>query len=108
MGKRATKVDKETRIMAIVRLISNGATTSDLVHHAAHEWGLRERQAKEYIKEARDVIVDDVNRERPQITAELIHVCQTVIKNGMKSGQLNNVVGAVNTIAKLGGLEHKQ
>ena len=108
MGKRATKVDKETRIMEMVRLISNGATTSDLVHHAAHHWGLRERQAKEYIKEARDIIIDDVNRERPQIAAEMIHVCQTVIKNAMKTNQLNVVVGAVNTISRLGGLEHKQ
>jgi len=107
MGKRASKFEKEDRILKMVRLISNGAVSSDLVQYAAKEWGLKRRQADTYIKEAREIIIDDINRERPQITAELIHVCQTVIKNGMESGQLNNVVGAVNTIAKLGGLEVK-
>ena len=108
MGKRASKFEKEDRILQMVRLISNGAVTSDLVRYASDKWGIGRRQAEDYIKEAREIIVDDINRERPQITAELIHVCQTVIKNGMKTGQLNNVVGAVNTIAKLGGLEAKQ
>ena len=108
MGKRASKFEKEDRILQMVRLISNGAVTSELVQHASSKWGVGKRQAMDYVKEAREIIVDDINRERPQITAELIHIMQTVIKNGMRTGQLNNVIGAANTIAKLGGLEAKQ
>ena len=108
MSKRASKFEKEDRIFQMVRLISSGAVTSDLVRYAADKWGISRRQAEVYIAEAREIIIDDINRERPQIAAELIHTCQTVIKNGLKSNQLNVVVGAINTIARLGGLEQNR
>ena len=71
--------------MTFVRLISNGATTSDMVQYAAKHWGLARRQADTYVAEARAVIVDNINRERSEITAEMIHIYQTVIKNSMKN-----------------------
>ena len=108
MGKRATKVEKEERILRIVRLISNGAVTSDIVDYAKQHWGLQRSATNNLLKEAREIIIDDINRERSEITAEMIHICQTVIKNSMKTNQMSNVIGAVNTISKLGGLEHKQ
>ena len=81
--------------MTFVRLISNGATTSDMVQYAAKNWGLARRQSDAYVAEARAVIVDDINRERSEITAEMIHICQTVIKNSMRTNQMSNVIGAV-------------
>ena len=108
MGKRATQIEKEERILRIVRLISNGAVSSDVLEYARAQWGLQKAQSYKLLKEAREIIVDDINRERSEITAEMIHICQTVIKNSMKTNQMSNVIGAVNTIAKLGGLEHKQ
>ena len=48
--------------MAMVRLMSNGVTTSILVHRVEDHWGLRERQAKDYTKESRVTIIDVVNR----------------------------------------------
>ena len=106
MGKKCTKIEKEERINRIVRLISNGAVTSDIVEYARQHWGLQRAQANALLKEARKIIIEDINRERPEITAELIHVCQTVIKNSMETNQMSNVLGAVNTIARLGGLEN--
>jgi len=107
MGKRATKVDKQLRIAQFVRLISNGAVTSDLVGYARDNWGLGRSQAEKYIAEAREVIVHDVDQDRKQVVAELMHTSHTVIKNAMKKGEYNNALGAMNLIARLGGLESK-
>ena len=104
---KGTIVDKHIRVAQMVRLISNGAVTSELVRYAADHWGLKRRQAETYIAEARDVIVADINQDRQIVVAEMMSVCRTVIKNGMKSGNLQAVLGAVNSISKMGGLEPK-
>jgi hypothetical protein len=102
---RATKVDKAQRIAQIVRLISNGAVTSELVRFATAEWQVNTRQAENYIAEARKVIIADINRDRSVVVAEMMHTCQTIIKKGMQGGNYNAVLGAMNRIAALGGLD---
>ena len=105
MGKRATKLDKQLRIAQFVRMISQGAVNSQLRQYAADEWGLSERRADEYIKEAREVIVADVNQDRKEVVAELIHTSKTVIQQAIRKGELNNAIGGMNVIIRLGGLE---
>lgn len=105
MAKKCTIAEKEWRIDQFVRLIANGAVYSDLVRYAAVEWGVSSRTADKYITWARQKIVEDIDRERPLVVAEMMAVCQSVIRKGMKGDNLNAVLGAVNTIARLGGLE---
>jgi len=104
-GKRATKVDKQLRIAQFVRMISHGHVNSELVAFAVAEWGIKETMAREYIREAREVIIADVDQDRKQVVAELMHTSHTVMKNAMKKGEYNNVLGAMNLITRLGGLE---
>ena len=105
MAKKCTIAEKERRIDQFVRLIANGAVYSDRVRHAAVEWGVSSRTADKYITWARQQIVADIDRERPLVVAEMMAVRQSVIRKGMKGDNLNAVLGAVNTIARLGGLE---
>ena len=108
MGKRATKVDKHLRIAQFVRMISNGAVNSELYRYAACEWGLSERRAQDYVKEAREVIVADINLDRQAVVAELLHGAHTIWKAAARDKQYNNALGAMNVIIRLGGLEAKQ
>ena len=105
MGKRATKVDKHLRIAQFVRMISSGCVNSELMQYAASEWGLSERRSREYIKEAREVIVADINQDRQAVVAELMHGAHTVWKQAVAEGQYSNALGAMNLITRLGGLE---
>ena len=107
MGKRATKVDKAQRIAQLVRLISNGAVTSEMLRYAADQWGLSTRQAESYIAEAREVIIEDINHDRKVVVAELMHGAHTIWKAALKEKQFNNALGAMNLISRLGGLEQK-
>ena len=65
--------------------------------------GLRAR-ADEYIKEAREVLIADVNQDRQVVVAELL-AASTVIQEALKKGEFNNAIGAMNLITRLGGLE---
>ena len=108
MGKRCTKVDKAQRIAQLVRLISNGAVTSEMLRYAADQWDLSTRQAESYIAEAREIIINDINLDRKVVVAEMMAVCKTIIKKGMQGGNYNAVLGAINSIDRMGGLSPKQ
>ena len=102
---RCTKLEKERRVAQMIRLMSSGALTSELVQYASSEWGVGRRQADDYIKQARDVLVADINMDRSVVIAEMMAVCRTVIKRGLKGDNLNAVLGAVNSIRGMGGLD---
>ena len=107
MGKRATKIDKHLRVAQFVRMISNGAVNSELVDFAEREWGLKRTIAYQYIKEAREIIVADINQDRQVVVAELLHGAHTIWKKAVDDKQYNNALGAMNLITRLGGLEPK-
>ena len=107
MGKRATKIDKHLRVAQFVRMISNGAVNSEMTAYADREWGLKDTQAREYIKEAREVVIADINQDRQVVVAELLHGAHTIWKKAVQDKQYNNALGAMNLITRLGGLEPK-
>ena len=102
---RASKAEKEQRIAQIVRLISNGAVTSELVQFLCREAGVRTRQAHNYIKAARERIIADIDQDRKVVIAELMHTCLSVIKGGMKTGNYSVVLGAISNLRAMGGLD---
>ncbi len=106
-GKKCTKIEKQLRIAQVVRMLSNGAVQSEICQYAAKEWGLRERAAREIIYEARAVVVADINQDRQEVVAELMHGARTVWKKAIADKQYNNALGAMNLISRLGGLEPK-
>ena len=105
MTKRATKLEKQLRIAQFVRMISHGYVNSELVAYAATEWGVKDTMARAYIREAREVIIHDVDHDRKEVIAQLLHTSQTVIQKALRKGELNNAIGGMNVIIRLGGLE---
>lgn len=101
---RCTKVEHEKRVFEFVKMLSSGAVRSDLLQHAAEKWGLKTRQTDSIIAQARQVIVEDIDQERQQVTAELIHSMKRVIRGAMHDKQYNNAIGAASLLAKLGHL----
>ena len=107
MGKKCTLIEREKRIQTFVRLISNGAVTSDLVRYSADNWGLARRTTEKYIADARAIIIADINQDRQVVVAEMLHISRNLIKKAMAKGEYNNVLGGMNFIARVGGLEPK-
>ena len=107
MGKRATKLEKHIRIAEFVRMLSRGYVNSQLLEHAEREWGVGKTIAHQYIAEAREVLIADVDQDRKVVVAELLATSRTVIQEALKKGEFNNAIGGMNVIMKLGGLEQK-
>ena len=108
MGKHCTKVEKAQRVSECVQLISSGATTSNLVRYCADKWGLGRRQAEVYIAEARKIIIADVDMDRKIVVAEMIATCKVLIRKGMQTGNYSTVLGAMNRISALCGLDQSR
>ena len=104
MGKKCTKYEKEKRILQFVQMLSKGAVNSELIRYAADEWGIGKRQAEDYLAEARQVVIDDVNHDRKIVVAEMVHMMKAVTKEGFRTGQLNSVIGAANTLSRVAKL----
>jgi len=107
MGKRCTKIEKANRVNHFVRMISNGAVNSEMERYAAVEWGLSKRRAEAYMKLAREKVMEDINKDRKEVIAELLHGAHTIWKAAARDKQYNNALGAMNLITRLGGLEPK-
>ena len=101
---RCTKVEHERRILEFTKRISAGWVRSSLCQYAADEWGLSVRQADRLIAQARETVIADIDQDRQQVTAELIHTMKTVIQGSLEQKQYNNAIGAASLLAKLGHL----
>ena len=98
---RCTAAEREFRANRFARMIANGATRSDLTQYGAAEWGLKQRQVDEYIQKARDCLQADWNIDRQAYLATLLAQLNVVHKKALEAGQYSNVVGAINTAARL-------
>ena len=101
MAKKATKIEVEYRTQRIARMMAQGATRSDVQQYAAAEWGLSVRVIDKYIARAREAIKADWSQERDTFVATLLSQLNHVHKKGLETNQLNAVLGAINTAAKL-------
>lgn len=101
MSKRCTKAEKEYRTHRFARMMAQGATRSDMQQYAAAEWDLSVRVIDGYIARAREVIKQDWAQERETFVATLLSQLNHVQKKGLETNQLNAVLGAINTAARL-------
>lgn len=52
MAKKSTKAEHNKRVKAVSNLLLRGASRADIVHYSAENWGIKERQAHQYIIDA--------------------------------------------------------
>ncbi len=94
MGKKSTNDEIDRRIHEVVRLLSLAAPSSAVVLHCAQEYGVGERQAKNYIARARAVIKADYSIERSDFMASRMALLDKIIQRSMDESQHSNAIGA--------------
>ena len=110
MTKRApksTKAEMEHRVNRVVRLLSNGATRSEITQYAAAEWGCKQRAVDEYIKRATEIMKKDWDIDRRTFTAELMSQLASLQKECRKGNQPHVALGCINTMAKIAHILEK-
>lgn len=103
-GKRSTAAEKAFRVNRVARMLSNAAVRSEILQYAAEKWGISERQADQYIFDARAILQEDWEIDRRAFTAELLSQLATLQKEARKTGQGHIALGCINSAAKLAQL----
>jgi hypothetical protein len=102
MGRKATNAEAEYRRNRVARLLSNGATRSEIRQYSASEWGLSERQSARYIAEATEILKADWDIDRRTFTAELLSQLASLQKEARKNGnQAHVALGCINSMARI-------
>ena len=104
MGKKCTKVEKKARVEELADLIVQAYSQRELKRHVQQRWGLSEDSANLYIREARDVVKDDlVDLDRTDMLASKVQMLEQIARDSVASGRENNAIGAIRLLAELTG-----
>jgi hypothetical protein len=101
MGRKSTRAEAEYRRNRIARLLSNGATRSEIRQYATSEWGLGERQSARYIAEATEILKADWDIDRRTFTAEIMSQLASLQKEARKGNQSAVALGCINSMARI-------
>ena len=105
MADRATASDFDMRAKRLARLLANGARMSDCLQFASDRWGVGERQARNYVARARELLKADWSDiQRDQMVAEILAQYSTLQLEARKTGQLHVALGCIHGAAKLAQL----
>lgn len=93
--KRCTEAEQLVRVQEFTRMLVQGARRSDCIAYGKETWGASTRACDEYLRKARQLIREDFDMERPQLTAEMLARYTAVEQEAWRRGELNNVLGAL-------------
>ena len=103
---RATAQTKKERRAECLRLLGEGMGIHQLTTHVAERWGVSRRQARRYVRAAQEQFAGDyAETEDGHKMFEVVHALERVVHEGLKKGDLSNVVGAsklLNSMLRLG------
>ena len=93
------------RVAAVVALLAQGGTRSDVIDLAATEWGISSRSVDRLMRLAREEIKAAWSEvERADLLAQLLTSLSELQQHARKTGQLGIALGCINATAKLAGL----
>ena len=104
MGKKCTKAEKKARVEELADLIVKGYSQRELKRHVQQRWGLSEDSANLYIREARDVVKDDlVDIDRVDMLASKVQMLEQIASDAVAAGRENNAIGAIRLLNEMIG-----
>jgi len=104
---RSTKAEKDFRVSTVYGHLCNGWSRGQILQFAADEWGTSERQADQYIADARVKIDQDCNLSRQAFLAECLERLRNYEQQAAKRGQMQVATNSVKLQAELVGLVGK-
>lgn len=103
-SKKATNAVVAHRVNRVARMYAHGGVRSEIIQYGVAQWGLSERQMDEYIKKAKEILVEDFEIDRRTFTAEIMSQLATIQKECRRTGNYSTALGAINSMMKLAQL----
>ena len=89
--EKSTKFEAERRIEQVAEMLLLGTTRSNIIRYVADQWKIQERQADNYIRDARKSIMDSNAFDKEQLIGESIKRRELLIRRNFASGDLREV-----------------
>ena len=105
---KSTKAAKEFRINTIYKMLTDGASRSDILQFCSAEWDISTRQGDNYIAEARVKIEQDCTISRQEFLAETIVGLRSIRQQAERRGQLQVAVNSMRLMTELVGIDKQQ
>ena len=102
---RGTKIETEHRINTVYKWLSEGNSRALVVQLCSDKWRISERHADNYMRRAREKLMEDCELERPAWIAEALQRLRIVEQQAMKKNQPASAINAIQLQAKLIGIE---
>lgn len=103
-GNRATQALKELRIDYVAEKMMQGVRFVDMVEHVQEEFGVQERQAKEYWAMAKDMIVSEIEDERDALVNRNLKEREMLKRKAYEKDDLRLVEKLIDKEAKILGI----
>lgn len=103
MAKRCTRKEATKRIETIARMLVNGANGMEATAYIKREWGLSKSTADHYLRQARQMIRESCEIDRADFVSQKLNTLELVIRKGLETNQLSNVIGAAKLACELTG-----
>ena len=104
---KSTKAAKEFRVNTVYKLLTDGASRSQILQFCSDEWGISTRQGDNYIAEAREKCEQDCTISRQEFLAEAIVGLRSIRQQAERRGQYQVAVNTVRLMTELVGLDGK-
>ena len=102
---KSTKAAKEFRVNTVYKMLTDGASRSQILQFCSDEWSISTRQGDNYIAEARVKCEQDCTISRQEFLAEAIVGLRSIRQQAEKRGQYQVAVNTVRLMTELVGLD---
>jgi len=102
---KAEKAEIARRIDEVLRIIVDGAEFHDIVQYAAEkQWGVKERQLRNYIAKANDLLAQRRERDRDKLLARHIAQRRNLYARALNAADYRTALTVAKDEAELEGL----
>lgn len=98
---RASADEAKRRANKIIELLNMGNATQDIIHYAARNWQIGERQCKEYIARARKEISALLDIERDEHLTLIFSRYDTIYKKAMRADDYRSAISALGSMLNM-------
>ncbi len=102
---KSTKAAKEFRVNTVYKMLTDGASRSQILQFCSDKWNISTRQGDNYIAEAREKCEQDCTISRQEFLAEAIVGLRSIRQQAEKRGQYQVAVNTVRLMTELVGLD---
>ena len=101
---KCTSKEKKRRVEELADLVVKGLSQRQLMVHVQETYGLSSQRSQAYIREARDVVKNDlVGIDRADMLAAKIQMLEQIASDAVAQGRENNAIGAIRLMNELIG-----